>query len=336
MPSKPTDLPGDEDPVASVPDIANSGQDGPSIEDRIFGPSDVPEGGRSGFVALVGRPNVGKSTLLNALVGEKVAIVSPKPQTTRRRILGIRSEGGSQLVFLDTPGLHDPAPGLGRSMVRAATAALPAADVVVWVVDASRLPDAEDRRIARLLSRAERPLILAMNKVDQLRPRDIEAHSRAWIELAEPEAWLMTIATEGHNLDRLWLEMLARAPQGPPLYPVDQVSDQSDRMLAAELVREAALRYLQQEVPHGLEVVIESWKTREDGLVEVAAKIFVERTAHKAIVIGRGGTMIRRIGSAARRELERAIDARVFLELFVTVKPGWRSDPAELRRLGYE
>ncbi|MCB0217819.1 MAG: GTPase Era [Caldilineae bacterium] len=306
---------------------------------KLFGrpaPNAAPGRHRAGFVALVGRPNVGKSTLLNAYVGEKVAIVSPKPQTTRRQILGIRSEPEAQVVFVDTPGLHDPAHALGRAMVKSANAALAGADVALWIVDVSRRPDEADAAIGRLLRQTGRPTILVLNKADRLRPEDIESHSQAWQALAEADDWVMTIATKRHNLEALWQALLLRLPEGPPLYPEDQLTDQTDRMFVAELVREAALRYLSEEVPHGIEVIIEDWSQREDGLLEVAAKIFVERAGHKGIVIGRGGSMLKQIGRAARLEMERALDCRVHLELFVAVRAGWRRDSGELKRLGFE
>jgi GTP-binding protein Era len=299
-------------------------------------PDSAPEGFRSGVIALVGQPNVGKSTLLNALVGEKVAIVSPKPQTTRRQVLGIATTEDAQMVFVDTPGLHTPEHDLGRYMVKVAQAAVPAADLAVWVVDVSRTPDDADRRIARTLHQAGRPLILAMNKTDRLPPERIRELTEAWLALAEPAEWVMTIANKGHNLELLRSAMLDRLPEGPLLYPDDQLSDQSPRMLACELVREAALYHLQQEIPHGIEVIIEDWIEREDGLINVAAKIFVERSGHKAIVIGKGGIMLKRIGTSARREMERLLEQRIFLELFVSVRPGWRRDPSDLRRLGFD
>jgi len=294
----------------------------------------APPAARCGFVAVVGRPNVGKSTLVNALVGEKVAIVSPRPQTTRRRILGIRTEGGVQAIFVDTPGIHAPRHGLGRAMVRAAEAAIPDADLVVWVVDAGRPPAALDRRVANLAGRAGRPVLIAMNKSDRLAPEAILERTAAFRALVAAEDWTLTIATTGHNLDRLWAMIAARLPAGPMFYPADQLTDQTDRMLVAELIREAALECLADEVPHGIEVVLEEWARRPDGLLRVAAKVFVERESHKPIVIGRGGAMLKRIGTKARHRIDALLDSRVFLALFVSVRPGWRDNPADIRRLG--
>jgi GTP-binding protein Era len=220
-------------------------------------------------------------------------------------------------------------------MVLEARAALSDADVVVWVVDVSRPPDDGDEQIARLVRSAKRPAILALNKSDRLGPENVLAHSAAYADLVRGAEWLLTIATRGHNLELLWRLVVERLPSSPPLYPPDQLTDQTEREFAAELIREAALRYLQQEVPHGVQVEVESWEEQPSGLVKVAAKIIVERASHKAIVIGEGGAMAKRIGTAARRELERALQRKVFLELFVTVREGWRHDPTEVRRMGY-
>lgn len=291
---------------------------------------------RSGFVAIIGRPNVGKSTLVNRLVGEKVAIISPRPQTTRRHVRGIRTGDDAQVVFVDTPGIHEPQHELGRYMVAAARRAIPDADVVAWVVDVSRPPTPEDRTIARYLADSRGPVLLVMNKSDLLAPSDIESRTSTFRELTRVDDWVLTIATEGHNLGLLWSMIVDRLPEGPALYPEDQVTDQTERLFAAELVREAALRYLREEVPHGLEVVVEEWELRKNGVLFVAAKILVERDSHKGIVIGAKGKMLKRIGAAARREIERAAGRRVYLELFVSVRPGWRKDGAELHRLGFD
>jgi GTP-binding protein Era len=318
-------------PTQPAPDPAPAAEPCPPLDGA---PGGAP-GYRAGFVALVGRPNVGKSTLLNAMLGEKVAIVSPKPQTTRRRVLGIHSTDGAQAIFVDTPGLHQPSTALGTFMVREARAALPEADLVVWVVDASRPPADEDRRVAGLVRGGGRPVILVLNKSDLLAPDDVLGHTAAYADLVRGAEWLLTVARDGYNLDRLWGLIASRLPESPPLYPPDQLTDQTERAFAAELIREAALKHLQQEVPHGVEVVVEDWSEQPNGVLRLAAKLIVERAGHKAIVIGEGGQMLKRIGSSARRELERSLDRRVYLELFVSVKAGWRRDEAAVRRLGY-
>lgn len=310
---------------------------------RIFGPSieaaskQANSEFRSGFVALVGRPNVGKSTILNAILGEKVAIVTPRPQTTRRRMLGIHTTESAQAIFVDTPGIHRPRHSLGRSMVRAAKSAIPDSDVVIWVVDVSSPPTALDRSVAGLLRRTHVPVIVALNKSDRLRPDLIEERIAEYTALAgEPIGTMLTIATSGHNLDRLWAQIVALLPPGPLLFPADQLTDQNDRMLASELVREAALTYLREEIPHGIEVVIEEWQVREDGLLTIRANLIVERENHKAIVIGRGGSMLQRIGSTARKEIEILVEGKVYLEIHVLVREDWRRNAGLVKGLGYE
>jgi GTP-binding protein Era len=325
----------------SAPDGAPAGTEQGSDLDllaRLFGESGAAsriEGHRAGFVALVGRPNAGKSTLLNAFIGEKIAIVSRKPQTTRHQILGILSRPEAQAIFIDTPGLHDPVHALGRSMVKAASAALAAADLVVWVIDVSRPPEPADLAIGRRLVDTAKPMLLALNKADRLPPDRLRERTEEWSDLPGASDWVLTIATTGHNLETLWWSIASRLPEGPPLYPEDEISDQSDRMVAAEIIREAALRFLSEEVPHGIAVTIEHWEERQDGLVKIAAKIIVERSSHKSIVIGRSGQTLKRIGIRARLEIETLLDRRVHLELFVAVRPGWRRDPNLVRDLGY-
>jgi GTP-binding protein Era len=306
---------------------------------RIFGQRPAPKPGehRSGFVALVGRPNVGKSTILNALVGVPVAITSHRPQTTRRRMLGIRNTESAQVIFVDTPGMHRPSDALGRSMVRAARAAMPEADVVVWVVDVSSPPRPLDRSVAGLLRRNERPLVLALNKTDRLRPEDIEARVAAYRELAVDGAdWMLTIATKEHNLDVLWDMIVSHLPEGPLLFPEGQVTDQSEFAIVAELVREAALHNLRQEVPYGIEVVVEEWETREDDLVNIGVRLIVEHDRHKGIVIGKHGRTLKQIGTRARHRIEAFLGAKVFLDVFVSVREDWRHRESDVRRMGYE
>lgn len=309
----------------------------PDTENDVAGILEQPpDGYRAGFVALTGRPNVGKSTLLNALVGETVAIASRRPQTTRRRILGIRTTDTAQMIFVDTPGIHRPRTPLAKYMVEVARGAIPDADVVVWVVDVAHLPDAMDRSIAEWIRRSNRPAIIAMNKSDHLRPDGIETHTVAYNSLLENAEWTFTIAVSGHNLDRLAEMIESRLPPGPHFFPADQLTDQTDRMLATEMVREAALHFLGDEVPHGVEVVLEEWTRRANGNLYLLCTLIVERATHKPIVLGAGGAMIRQIGSRARRNLEKLLDCRTYLDLHVAVRPDWRRDPDEVRRLGYQ
>ncbi len=304
-------------------------------------PSDpyaVPEGHRSGFVAVIGRPNVGKSTLMNHFVGEKVAIVSSKPQTTRSRIRGILTQETFQVIFVDTPGIHRPFHKLGRIMVNAATEAIPDADVVLFMVDVSVMPTKEDRMIAEILEKqADTPTILVLNKMDLLPPENVEAHTEAYWDLAPfHDEWMMTIATEGANLGVLLERIIAALPEGPRYYPGEYITDQTERQIVAELIREQVLRHTYHEVPHSVAVVVEEFEEREEGVIYIAANVFVERESQKGIVIGRGGRMIRRIGSDAREAVERLVGGRVYLDLWVKVREGWREDERELRRLGFD
>jgi GTP-binding protein Era len=297
-----------------------------------------PPGHKSGFVAVIGRPNVGKSTLVNGLVGEKVAIVSPKPQTTRGRITGILTRPDAQVVFVDTPGLHRPRHVLGQAMVAAATGAIPDADVVLFVVDGSVPPTDEDRLIAGLIRQhTQSPVIFVLNKMDRLPPDKVEAHTRAYWDLVpDYREWMMTTASRGVNLDKLLALILAALPEGPRYYPDDQATDQTERDIAAELIREQVLRHTRQEVPHAAAVAISEFKVRENGVVYIAADVWVEKDSQKGILIGKRGQMLRQIGAAARKEIEALLGGKVYLDLHVRVREGWRQDAEEVRRLGYD
>ena len=297
---------------------------------------------RSGFVAIIGKPNVGKSTLLNAYLGQKVAIVSPKPQTTRVRQLGILTRPDAQVIFIDTPGIHKPLHKLGDRMVESATQALDDADVLVFLADVSELPTDEDRRIAEMIHQraGERPVLLALNKMDHLPPDKVKEHTEAYWALLEGEPrlnwdWMMLSATRGDNRDKLLEMTIARLPEGPQYYPGDQVTDRTERQVAAELIREQVLRFARAEVPHAVAVVVESWDKRRTGAVHIGATVYVERDSQKAILIGKGGAMLKKIGAAARQEIERMTEARVFLELWVKVRQDWRAKDKDLAELGY-
>jgi len=297
------------------------------------------EPGRCGIAALVGRPNVGKSTLLNALLGRKVSIVSPRPQTTRTRIHGVLTQPGLQIVFADLPGIHSKQPrAINRYMNRTALASLADADVNLFVIEALRWTEEDERALAEL-QRAGRPIVLLINKVDRARPKDrllpfiAELTSRAQFAEIVPLS-----ALKRDNIERLPQLIGRYLPESPQLYPPDQVTDASDRFMAAEIIREKLTRRLQEEVPYGLMVEVEGMGEAEDepGKLVVQAVIWVERTGQKAIVIGKGGELLKEVGRAARLDLRQHFGRPVHLELWVRVREGWSDDENALRRFGFE
>ncbi len=253
-------------------------------------PEELPPDYRSGFVAVIGKPNVGKSTLVNVYVGQVIAIVSDKPQTTRRRILGIRTTDRYQIVFVDTPGIHRPLHKLGEYMVETATRAIPDADVVLFMVDVSEMPTEEDQDIAALLqAKAQALVMLALNKMDLLPPGKVQPHTEAYFTLVDEVAWMMISATRGDNREKLLDMVVERLPPGPQYYPPGQITDQTERAIAGELIREQALHFLHQEVPHAVEVAVEEWVERRPGLTYIGATVYVEKDSQKGIFIGGGG-----------------------------------------------
>jgi GTPase len=293
---------------------------------------------RSGFVAIIGRPNVGKSTLMNALLGQKIAAVSSKPQTTRKRQLGILTTDSAQLVFVDTPGLHNPRHKLGKFLNQEAEESLEGVDVILWLVDASARPTDEDKQIASLLDRTPRrtPLVLAANKMDLVPAEALIPRLEAYQALLKKEAHVISIsAAQNQNLDQLLDLLISLSPIRPPEFDEEQVTDSYERDIAADLIREACLHQLREEVPHGVGVRVDEFTERENGMLYIAATIFVERNSQKGIVIGEGGKMLKAIGSAARKEIEEMGGRKVFLELRVKVLKDWRNDENALKRFGY-
>ena len=291
---------------------------------------------KTAVVSVVGRPNVGKSTLTNKLVGQKVAIVSSKPQTTRTRITGILNRDGTQYVFLDTPGLHRPRSRLGDYMCKVVTDTVSEVDAAVLVVEPiANIGPAEESLIAQL-KQNRMPAILAINKIDTLKKEELLAVIAVYAQAHDFEAVVPISARTGEGLDELLTEIGRYAIEGPQLFPEDMVSDQPERQLAAEIVREKMLRLLDREVPHGVAVGVERWNEREDGLIEINAVIYCEKASHKGIIIGKQGAMLKEIGRQARVDIERMLDAKVFLELWVKVKEGWRNNQYQMRNFGYE
>lgn len=314
--------------------------------------TDLPADHRSGFVAVIGRPNVGKSTLLNRLLGQKLAITSPKPQTTREQLLGILTEDHAQIMFLDTPGIHKPKHKLGEYMVAVAAETIRNADLVLWLVDLNTPPTEEDQAIALLLQELHShqplpPLILGLNQIDRWSgnatdtDERIDAYRQLLIWYQQPDAPAQSVialpfsAQTGAGADQLLATLRQQLPLGPRYYPEDQVTDMQTRFIVAELIREQALHLLDQEVPHGIAVEVDEFTERNEKMTYISAVIYVERQSQKPIVLGEGGRMIKTIGQAARPAIEELVGTRVYLELWVKVWEKWRKRAGMLRQLGY-
>ena len=291
---------------------------------------------RSGFVALIGRPNVGKSTLLNALVGEKVAIMSDCPQTTRNQIRAVLTRPEYQIIFIDTPGLHKPKHMLGTNMVQTARSTMEEVDMVCFLVEANQSPGPGDRYIAEILNSVKSPLFLILNKIDLVPDHRIAELSERYRQLCSFKNYFALSALKKTNIEPLVKAVLELLPEGPQFYPSDMITDQPEKFIAAEIIREKVIHLTRQEVPFSIAVVIEEMKPRESGeLLDIRAEIFVERKSQVGIIVGKGGSLLKEAGTRARNEMEALFGQRIFLDIRVKVKPDWRNREEELRRLGY-
>ena len=297
---------------------------------------------RSGFVTLIGRPNVGKSTLMNLFIGEKISIVTNKPQTTRNKIRSILTGDDYQIVFIDTPGIHNPTTKLGNYMVKSAYTALNEADAIVYLVEPREKIHEGDRAILESLANVTTPVFLVINKVDTVDKPGLLKVMEAYNKAYNFKEIIPLSALTGENTQALLKSLRGVLDPGPMYFPEDQITDQPERQIAAEIIREKALMYLQEEIPHGLAVEITGMKSRSqnpdeepDALVDVGATIFCERESHKAIIIGKKGEMLKKIGSAARRDIQRLLGSPIYLELWVKVKKNWRDSDFLLKNFGY-
>ncbi len=288
----------------------------------------------SGFVTIVGRPNVGKSTLMNALVGEKVAIVSNRPQTTRNRIMGVMTRDDWQMVFLDTPGIHTPRTKLGNYMMQSVREAMDGMDGMMVLVDATQVGE-HDRAIVKEMASKKVPKVLLLNKIDLLQPEKLLALIASFADSGY-DAIIPISAKTGDGLEQLTKTLAEKLPEGPKYFPDDMMTDQPERLIVAEMIREKALLHLRDEVPHGIGVEIMGMNKESDDFMEIHATIYCERDAHKGIIIGKRGAMLQQIGTEARHDIENLLDLHINLKLWVKVRPDWRNCMDDLRNLGYE
>ena len=288
----------------------------------------------SGFVTIVGRPNVGKSSLMNRMIGEKIAIVSSRPQTTRNRIMGVLSGKDYQIVFLDTPGIHDPRTKLGDYMMHSVKEAMDGMDAVLVILDVTHITD-NDLAIASRMKEKKVPAVLALNKIDLVSPEEV---LKATAKAAETgyEEIIPVSAKTGNGVEDLITSLEKHLPAGPQYFPDDMITDQPERILCAEIIREKALRHLRDEVPHGIGVEIIKIESLSDHLTEINATIYCERDAHKGIIIGRHGSMLQTIGTESRADIEKLLDTHVNLKLWVKIRPDWRNNASDLKNLGYD
>ncbi|WP_424766224.1 GTPase Era [Paenibacillus sp. sgz302251] len=290
---------------------------------------------RSGFVAIIGRPNVGKSTLMNHLIGQKIAIMSDKPQTTRNKIHGVYTTNDTQIVFLDTPGIHKPQSKLGNYMMQTAESALKEVEAALFLIDASEGLGGGDRFIIEQLKKVKTPVFLVMNKIDKVEPEQLLPMITQYNELHDFAEIIPISALKGNNVNTL-LEQISRyLPEGPQYYPADQITDHPEQFVCSELIREKILHMTREEIPHSIAVTIEDMRVKENGVVYIGAVIFVERDSQKGIIIGKKGELLKEVGKQARKDIEALLGSRIFLELWVKVKKDWRNQDRILKDLGF-
>lgn len=291
---------------------------------------------RSGFVALIGRPNVGKSTLMNHLIGEKIAIMSDKPQTTRNKIRGVLTNEQGQLIFLDTPGIHKPQSKLGEQLVKTAKTTFKEVDLILFLIDAEEGLGGGDRFIIHHLKQVKTPVFLVVNKIDRVHPDQLLPLIDQYRSLYPFTEVVPVSALKGNNTSRLLDIMMERLPEGPMYYPADQVTDHPEQFIVAEMIREKVLQLTREEIPHSVAVVIEEMKLRSNQpIIDIRATIFTERASQKGILIGKQGSVLKEVGKRARKECEGLLGSRIFLDLWVKVKKDWRNEARMLRQLGY-
>jgi GTP-binding protein Era len=290
---------------------------------------------KSGFVTIIGRPNVGKSTLLNQVIGQKIAIMSDKPQTTRNKIHGVYTNESSQIVFLDTPGIHKPSSKLGDYMIKVAIDTLKEVDLILILVDVSTGLGGGDRFIIEQLQGISTPVILVLNKIDKVHPEALLPIIAQYQSLYAFAEIVPVSAALGNNVDTLLGQVVKYLPEGPQYYPADQVTDHPEQWICAELIREKILQLTREEIPHSIAVTIESMSVRPNRIVDIGAVIYVERDSQKSIVIGKKGALMKQIGELARKDIEHLLGSKIFLELWVKVKKDWRNQDSVLRDLGF-
>lgn len=291
---------------------------------------------KSGFVAIVGRPNVGKSTFLNRVIGQKIAIMSDKAQTTRNKIQGVYTTEDSQIVFIDTPGIHKPKNKLDQFMDDSAISSLKEVDAVLFMVSASETRGAGDNYIINQLKEVKQPIYLIINKIDEINPNDLLPIMETYKKALNWKDVFPISALNGNNVNDLLEAISNDLPEGPQYYPEDQITDHPERFVIAELIREKVLQLTRQEIPHSVAIDIESIKTDDNGLVNIEANIIVERKGQRGIIVGKGGEVLKRIGTLARKDIENLLGSRVYLSLWVKISPGWRDKDVALNRLGYK